>query len=698
MGQLSFQYPQYYLLLSLLVAIAGALILYYKSTSLHDRPEWQRFLLSVVRGLSLLFLCLLLLNPILKRFQTEIKKPQTYIAIDQSESMLNQDSNWFKQYTGSLENAKKVLSEKYDIKTLYFASDVSSNAIDKNNAKRTSIDNVFQKISDEADPQLLKSVILLSDGIYNSGKNPYYNRLTQMSPIYTLFHGDSTQEKDILIQREYHNEIIYSGDKFACQFDLQAWKAKDEQIQFILERQEGNVWNKIEEFKEKIDKDNFFITKEIVHNAGNPGIYKYRARLSKIDGERNINNNSRQFFIEVLDAKKKILFYALGPHPDLSAIKTSLESNKNYQVDIKFAPAIPDKVESYNLVIFHQLPTSTQNINLILNRINASKTARIFMLGQAVNLSEFNKSQDLIKINGSGNSPNEAQAIYHTNFNLFTLSDQTINIATNFPPINAIFGNYELNSDAYVLFHQRIGKIDTKYPLILLKDYNGIKSGIICGEGIWKWKFNNYSQTSNFEAFNEIISKIIQYSSNKEDRRKFKASPNKNVLSETESLIFNAELYNDSYERVNNSDVRLEIKSNDSKNYEFNLGKKENYYELNIGTLSPGEYSYSAKTTWNNKTLNSDGRFTVQEEDIELNNLVARPDLLRGIAEKSGGKSFDKSEINSLTEILLSEDKNKPIHFQNLDIRQIIDHKWLLIILIILLSTEWFLRRYWGSY
>ncbi|NOT36726.1 MAG: VWA domain-containing protein [Saprospiraceae bacterium] len=698
MGQLSFQYPTYYLFLCLLVAIGGALLLYYKSKNLQDRPEWQRFVLALLRGLTLFLLGFLLLNPILKRFQNELKKPQAYLVNDESASMYSKDSSWLKSFQSESSKMTDEISDKYEVKVIHFGAQASDNNISAGLSKRTNIDDALQIISDEADPQLLKSVILVSDGIYNSGKNPYYNKLTQSTPIHTLFHGDSTQEKDILIQREYHNEIIYSGDKFSCQFDLQAWQAEGEKMQFTLEKQEGNAWKKISESSDKIDKPNFFSTKEVINESGNPGIYKFKATCKQISGERNVRNNTRYFFIEVLDARKKILLYSSGPHPDLSAIKSALESNKNYEITIKFAPEIPEKMETFNLVIFHQLPTSTQPITSILGRINPLKTSRIFITGSAINLNEFNQSQDAIRITGSGNTPNEAQVLVNSNFPLFTLSEETTQTAGNFPPVNAIFGNYEPDPVSNILFYQKIGKIDTKYPLILFTDKNGIKTGIICGEGIWKWRLSNFARNNNFNAFDELITKITQYSSIKEDRRKFKASPNKNILSETENLIFNAELYNDNYERINTPDVTLTLQSSDSKSYNYTLGKKDNYYEQNIGTLPPGEYSFSAKTNWNNKTLNSEGKFSIQEEDIELNNLVARPDLLRGISEKSGGKFYDKSELNQLASLLNNEDKNKPILFQSLDIRQFIDYKWLLFLILLFLTTEWFLRRYWGSY
>lgn len=698
MGQLSFQYPVYYLWLCLLVAIAGSVLLYYKSKSLSDKSVTQKLFLAILRGLSILFLGLLLMNPLLKSFQSELKKPQLSIALDQSESMNFKDSSWKVKFNEDFKSFKNNLSDKYQIDQYYFASKTDKSEISKSYTKRTSIEEAFTIINDQSNPQLLKGVILISDGIYNSGRNPYYHNLVQTVPIFSVFHGDSVQEKDLVVQRVYHNEIIYSGDKFSILVDLQAWHAKDDAIQFKLEGNENNLWKTIYESKDNINSNSFFLNKEIIHEPLQPGIYKFRVSCSSVNGERNIKNNSQQFILEVLDARKKVLIYALGPHPDLSAIKSALESNKNYQVDIQFTHQNPEKLETYNLVIFHQLPSVSNNIRSILNVLNTQKISRFFIVGQATNLNDLNNVQDLIRIAGSGAKPNESQAIPNQSFNNFTLSDGLQKIILSFPPINAPFGNYESDPIANILLYQRIGKVDTKYPLLLFSDKSGIKTGVLCGEGIWKWKFNEFVQTNSSNSFNELISKIVQYTSVKEDRRKFRVITNKKVLGESEDLIFNAELYNDSYERINIPDVSLQIISEDNKKYDFTLGKKENYYELNVGTLPPGDYRYASKTNWMDREQKADGRFVVVEEDVELNNLVARPDLLRGLSEKSNGRFFYESQLKELQEQLLSQEQHKPILFQSLDIKPFIDYRLLMFLVLLLLSAEWFLRRYWGSY
>lgn len=698
MGQLSFQYPDYYLLACLALAILSALLLYYKGKSLQDRPEWQRFLLALIRGFSIFLLALLLMNPILKRYINDVKKPQLAIVYDKSFSMMSKDSSWMPVFDKSLEQFKSQLSDKYQIEQYNFGSSTTQLDLPISMRKRTNIDDALLTIADHSNAQLLKGVVLITDGIFNSGKNPYYNGLCQLTPIFTVFHGDSSQEKDLVIQRVYHNDIIYSGDKFSIQADLQAWNVSGENTIFTIEKFENNLWKRVFQNTINIESNAFFKSIESIEDASSPGIYKYRAFCNSISGERNIKNNSQSFFVEVLDARKKVLLYAQSPHPDLAAIKNALESNKNYEISIVFAGQNIIHPEKYDLVVFHQLPSITTNIKVLLTTLNSSRISRIFCVGPATNLNEYNASQDLLKINGSGANPNESQAVLNPMFNNFTLGESLKKNISIYPPVNSPFGTYDSDPTASILAYQRIGKIDTKYPLILFQDRNGVKTSIICGEGIWKWRFNEYLQSNNFDAFDELISKCIQFTTTKEDKRKFRAIPNKKILSETDELVFNAELYNDNYERINTPDVNLQLRSEDKKTYDFTLGKKENYYESKIGNLPPGDYTYIAKTVWNEKSLISEGKIAIHLDDIELNNLVARPDLLRGISEKSGARSYQKNELSSLAEFLNKEEQNKPILFQSIDFKQFIDFRWILFIVLLLLTTEWFLRRFWGSY
>lgn len=698
MNQISFEYPAYFLALAVILSLLATAILYYQSRQFGDRPFGHKLILASLRTLAFFLLFVLLMNPVSRFFKNEVKKPELIVALDESLSMVAEDSSWISDYANLEEQFTSRLSEKYEIQKLSFGQSVRSENRLEFKDRASNYETLFDHIADAADYQQLKGIVALTDGIYNQGRNPVYHPLCNNVPIHTVFRGDSSQPKDLSVQRIYHQEMIFAGDRFGLELDIQASQCASENSSVKLQRWDGSQWLTLEEQKIEIQKAYFFETKTFVINADKPGIFKYRIQLTQIPGEKNLRNNIRDFYVEVIDSRKKVLLYALAPHPDLAAIKSAMEEHKNYEVKIVFSNENLNVDEKTQLVIFHNLPHATRDIQPVLTRLDALKISRAYILGTQTDISLFNQKQDILKISGNNLGSNESQALTDPRFNAFTMEEAYLNQINNFPPLNCPFGQYQLKPSAMVFLYQKIGKVDTEYPLLTFHEDQGVKTMILCGEGIWKWKLNNYIMQNRFDAFNALVSKSLQYSSVKEDRRRFKVIQSKKIYQESEQVIFNAEFFNESYELVNASDVVMKIKSGEGKEFDYNFSKKDRYYELNAGSLVEGDYVYSASTDWNGKKWTADGKFSVQAGNPELDHLVAQPGVLRNLSQISGGKAVQYSEWNILIEELLKDDSNKPVLYSTLEVKPLIDRKWMFVLIFLLLGLEWFLRRYWGSY
>ena len=71
--------------------------------------------------------------------------------------------------------------------------------------------------------------------------------------------------------------------------------------------------------------DNYFTTKEFILEAGAAGLQHYQARIESVENERNTENNTAGFVINILENKQKILILSDGWHPDIGAISNTLE-------------------------------------------------------------------------------------------------------------------------------------------------------------------------------------------------------------------------------------------------------------------------------------------------------------------------------------------------------------------------------------
>ncbi len=698
-NEISFQYPSWFITFCLLLGVVYAIALYFKDNKFTESPKWSTWVMGILRFLSVSGIAILLLSPLVKSITEEIKQPIVIIAEDGSQSIIASLSDEeIEAKKQELNTISDQLSEKYEVKRLVIGDQIENGGVDSFGFKVTNLSESLEFIYDNYGDQNLGAIILSTDGIYNEGKNPLYAKVNLTSPLYVVAQGDTTVKKDVSIKNVFNNKIAYLGDKFSIQVDIAAKNCIGKSTNLSVSRTENGNTKRLKSENIRINKEDYFTTKEIILDADKVGLNKYRIALTPIDGEVTTANNYKDIFIEVLDARQKILLLAHGAHPDLSAMKSIITSNKNYEVDIHFPEDTDLNVSKYDLVVLHNLPSDKYPVAVELSNINKKRTPRLFLIGAQTSLVGINKAQDNIKIEGNSASLEDIQADVVRTFNSFTVDDQLGANLKGFPPLIAPFGQYTSPSGANVLLTQNIKKIETKYPLLSFKDQSGVKTGVWVGEGVWKWRLFDYLQNENYDVVTSVVNKAIQFLSTKEDKRKFRVSSSKNLYKENEQIALDAQLYNDNYEMINEPDVFVTLINQDKKEYKYTFSRSSNYYTLSAGMLPAGRYSYVSKVNYAGEALEQKGSFSVQNIQLELYDLTARHGLLRALTEKYGGEVFVSGKSTGLADKILTNSKIKPVVYQSSDTESVMNFKWLFGLLMLLLSLEWFLRRYMGSY
>jgi hypothetical protein len=699
MGNISFQYPYWYIMLCLALGLAYAAVLYYRSQSFQDQPSWLTWLLGTVRFIAVSTIAVLLLTPLLKTLKTEVKKPVIVLAQDGSESVVAEmDENAKSAYVSSIQQLKEDLSADYDFKTYTFGAQLREELDFQFTDKSTNISEVLSTTYDLYSNQNLGAVIIATDGIYNEGSNPVYSGAKLGAPIYTIALGDTTARRDLIVKRVFNNRITYLGDKFSMQIDLLADNAQGANSRLSIYKVEGSNTRLLEQMPVSIDKNAFFTTKEVTLSADKAGVQRYRVVFSSIDGEVTTANNAKDVFIDVLDARQKVLILGLSPHPDITALKQSLTSNRNYEVSIAYASNFAEKLTDFDFVVLHQLPSISRDASAILNTLQQNKIPHLFFVGTQTNIPRFNQAQQLINIKNNGDNINEVQAQVNAGFSLFKLSEDIKSDLPNFAPVIAPFGEFDLVGDGEVLLYQRIGKIDTRFPLCLAGERNQVKVGVFCAEGIWKWRLFNYLQYENHDLFDDLISSLIQYLSLKEDKRRFRVNLSQNVFDENEAVYFDAELYNESFELVNEPDVSIAISDAEGKEYDYTFTKSGGAYALNAGILPVGNYTFRANTSYSGEALSYSGQFSIQPIQLESYSLTADHNMLQLLSQKYGGTVSYPQNISEIAELIKGQESLKPVIYQTAKTKPVINLKIIFFLLLFLLTLEWFLRRYFGGY
>ncbi len=699
MEGLSFQYPVWFIILCIGLGLGYAILLYFRDKTFREQSPSLNWLLGFLRFFTVTFLSILLLTPFLKSLLTETQKPVVVIAQDASESIqAEMDEEQTSSYAETIRGLASELEGEYELKQYSFGNEIREEIDFEFKDKVTNISEFISGMYDLYSNRNLGAMIIATDGIYNEGSNPIYSNTKFNVPIYTIALGDTTPSRDITLKRVLHNKIAYLGDKFTIQVDVSALNCQGCATNLTVRKVGGTDSGNLHRELIQVESNDHFSTHEVVLEADQSGVVRYRIALGEVEGEASTVNNRRDIYIDVLDAKQKILILANAPHPDLGALRQTLSDNKNYEISLAYAKDYQGPIEENDFVILHQLPSLNTDAGNIITKLKEKSIPHLYIIGNQSNIPRLNRLQDLINISSPSQNTNEVQAVVANDFVAFTIDDQLRSELGNFAPLTAPFGEFYPTGNAQVLLYQKIGQIQTQYPLLVVGEQDRTRQGVLCAEGIWKWRLYDFLQNENHEIFDELIGKTVQYLSVKEDKRKFRVSLSEVIFSESENIVFDGQLYNDNYELINDPDVSLTISDSDGKDYNFTFDKTENAYRLDAGTFSEGNYTFRAITFSNGEEFTYNGQFSVEPIQLEIYETTADHRLLRLLSDKYGGQLVYPGEASSIAGLLKEKGNVKPVIYQTTKTQPLINLKWMFFLLLILLSTEWFLRRYFGGY
>lgn len=682
----------------LLLALLYAWLMYRQPQNLADR---LRYLLSAFRALAVFLIALLLISPLVKSTNYQPQKPLVLITQDNSASIKLFPGNGKVPTTGGdfesafvdkLSKLKKQLGDGYEVQEFNFGHDLNAGLSKTFNAKQTNIAAALKQLNDRFVNQNIGALILATDGSYNQGADPQYEARNFKTSIYTIALGDTVAKRDLLIGNVNYNKTAFLGNDFEIEILTQAYQSKGETMHLSVTEDGRQVNAQLIH----VDNDAFKKNLTLKLNADKKGIHKFNISITPVKNELSTQNNTETIYVEVLDSKQKILLVYDAAHPDISVIKQAIEANKNYELKTSFGSDVGSlKLSDYSLIMLHQ--PNGASLDALADIIAKGKTPLWYLLGNQADIVGFNRFQKLTQISTSRLEMQEVFAQPVAEFSSFDLSDSTLQKLAKMPPLLAPFGTYTSSVTNSVLFKQRIGSVATSYPLFLFGDESGRRIGVLTGEGLWRWQLAEYQQYGNHHALEELFSQSVQYLTANANRQRFRAYPSKNVFDEGENVLFNAELYNDALELVNTPDVKIELKNTEGKNYSFLATRTGQSYQLDAGILPVGEYTFTATTALGGRPFNAGGQLTVKPLNLEIRQSAANHQLLRNIATQSGGKMLQPSQIDQLANLIRQNENIKTLVYEDRHYSDMIDVKWIFVLIVALLGVEWFLRKREGE-
>ncbi|CAI8362136.1 MAG: Uncharacterised protein [Polaribacter sp. SA4-10] len=667
-----------FILLAFLLSLS---IAYYQYFYASKDTGSRKIFLSSLRTLSVFLLLLLLINPAVRKTVIENTKPVMAVLIDDSAS-----TSFFKEE----EKVASILQEleadvqlnaKFEMAYFTFGKEVKVKDSLTFDAPVTAISKGITAIN-----KLYKNkkgaIVLLSDGNQTTGND--YEFVSSKMPIATIVLGDTVNYRDLRIRQLNVNKYSYLNHQFPVEVHLFYEGSVPISTEFRIEKKGKAIFKQRIRFsaseKSKIIRTQLTSTSE--------GINFYKASIEAFGVEKNTKNNTKDFSVEVIDEQTKIALVSSVLHPDLGALKRSIERNKQRKVDVFYINNIDIQLNDYQLLIMYQ---PNNKFNDLLKKVRAVKSNYLVISGANTDWGFLNKQQ-LGFTKKAIDQTESYSANYQSSFQPFLQKDIGFN---NFPPLKDQFGEVFLSKENHVLLQQRVFGIASEQPLLATFEQNDQKSAVILGEGIWKWRAANFIQSNSFQDFDEFTGNLIQYLVSNSNRKQLEVGVEGLYLSNAPIRI--SAFYTDkNYQFDPRASLLLSVTNTITKEQrKFPFSLALNSFQVVVEGLSPGSYTYTVSVA-GHKSVRS-GVFLTSEARIEEQFTNANTTKLNRLANSTGGKLYYPIEISGLIEDFVGNADYTTLQKSTLKNQALIDWKWMLFLILILLAIEWFTRKYYGK-
>ncbi|WP_299708753.1 VWA domain-containing protein [uncultured Tenacibaculum sp.] len=663
-----------YIILALLVSLGIGFFQYFFRVKTTPKITIVLFFLRV---LSIFLILLLLINPKIELTTTNDVKPSLSVLVDNSSS-----TKFFKedQFVNSFiqeVNDNKALNDKFDVGFYAFGENVAQLDSLNFSGQKTNITKAIKSVN-ELQKDKEGTLVLLSDGNQTLGED--YEFLKSKKSIHSLVLGDTIQYQDIKISQLNVNKYSYLNNKFPVEAFINYEGRKSVNAVFSIFKSRRKIFSKKIELSP--NKKSATITAEL--DSDKEGVHYYSATVSKLEGEKNTRNNSKNFTIEVIDEQSKVLVLSSILHPDLGVFKKSIESNKQRKVEIAQINAFKGSLEDYQFVIFYQPNAYFRSFlqdrksNFLI--VTGTKTDWNFLnsLGYDFNKAAISQSENY-------------RPVYNTNFLTYLQDDIGFD---GFPPLRDKFGSIAVKGNSDLLFQQLKG-INTTNPLLSTFESGGNKFAVLFGEGIWKWRAASFIKENSFEVFDEFLGNLVQYLNSNKKRRRLDVKLD-NLYLANEKIAVSALYLDKNYRFDSRASLEIVVKNEETKAqkvYPFSL--INNSYKVSIEGLDSGDYTYRVSVLGQN--VFKSGKFKVADFQIEQQFSNANYKKLGVLAKNTNGALFYKDQKEDLVISLLENEKFFTIQKLEKKDQDLINWKWILFIVVLLLATEWFTRKFFGK-
>jgi hypothetical protein len=693
----------------LVIGIIAGLFAYYQYR--RTIPPVSKFLqitLGLIRGIAVACIILLIFAPEFTAIWQKTKTGKLLLAIDKSASMGIKESNGRRidralqiagYITTETEKNAEILVYGFDVDTTHFQDLVMDTT-----RLGTNIDESLRSIlNNEPD---VSNIILISDGNFSVGDNPLYSDYLNNTNLYSVGIGDTLDISDIMITEVKSNKIVYQNQATQIQVFIMSRGIEKQRLNLSMKR--GNRIMQVKEVEVSGDGKTVVSQFEVIPET--VGLNQYDFNIESIPGEAISQNNRYTISMDVLKGKIKVGLLASKPDYETKFINKLLSN----QEDIKFYQSVkiksrnyyntnPEKfIDSLDVIVLHNYPppsNSDPHAKQIIDRLNTLKIPAFIILSESVGPNRIESVKRFFPLQSLRHSAKYIETQIKPSvvtdqlplLRIFEDDETEDKFWAISPPIQYAYSNVTFSSKIRQLLQTQTSTDDKSgHPVLAAYEARGRKGILLLGSGFWRWDFLLSEDKIYQNSWQQMLKNLIRWLDTGAADKNVILSSRKKYYQVGDNILLTTQVYDGAFKYVNDGLIRTSVKG-PSASFEIESSFVENgRYEGTFVPLEPGRYRIRSEAWRNNVKLGTD-EFELVVTTVNREFLTTRQNhrFLKRLAEKTGGEYFDESNaadiLNSL--YLKPELKRETETFE-------LWNRWpFLLVIIVLLSIEWFIRK-----
>ncbi|MEX2641366.1 MAG: vWA domain-containing protein [Balneolales bacterium] len=685
---------------ALLIISVGISYWTYKNTG--GLSGTVRGVLISLRALVFVILFLLLLNPVFHIEREELIKPEIAVLLDNSQSTVIEKGEYageeaYRQVIDDLGlgDTSQVRFTTYAFDSGFFPAGVDTLRF---NGSGTDINQALTGFREQQGDE--QAVILISDGIFNRGRDPTYAAGRYTLPVFTVALGDTSRLDDVVVQNVSSNGSGYKNTESPAVATILNNGFADTDVTVQLRRDGQVVDEQVihSDQRQSVSDVRFEITLDEV------GLQQYEIHIPEIQGEWTTANNQEVFSIEVLDDKIRIMQLAFEVHPDVRSLRSILREDDSIDLDHRtwisgdrfINGAFPQNPDTLDLIILQGFPSPAIPASLLEQvREFTRELPVLFLSAPLMDYSLFTSLYgDAMPVRAESNGDKrEIRPQVNADHREHPVLDLPAADLDRAPPLFAPVQGLSATSAANVLMNAAFRNGEAAIPFLTARTAGNSRTALLSAHGFYRWFLSPDEQLRAYTT--GLINNMVKWTASPPDSRLLDIAPVSNVFEESENVVLDAFLRNETGEAEDDAVIEVELSGEDFSGRFYSMSNQGmGQYRLRIGNLPEGIYRFNAVAKMGNHAMEErSGEFSVGSTNLEFVNTVRNDEFLTYIAGQTGGAFFPFQEADHLTGRLRQDGLlDIQIRMTGRDVAAYQNPLWFIVILI-LLSAEWIIRK-----